>query len=88
MFKPAAGLFVFLALGMAAAFAEDRLASATLVLFNSNDPESAELARYYASKRSIPAAQVIGLDLPAGEEITREVFNRQIADPLRNQLIE
>ena len=59
MFKPAAGLFVFLALGMAAAFAEDRLASATLVLFNSNDPESAELARYYASKRSIPAAQVI-----------------------------
>lgn len=88
MFKLAAGLFVFLALGMAAAFAEDRLASATLVLFNSNDPESAELARYYASKRSIPAAQVIGFDLPACEEITREVFNRQIADPLRNQLIE
>jgi uncharacterized protein (TIGR03790 family) len=88
MFKPTAGLLVFLVLGMAAAFAEDRLASATLVLFNSNDPESAELARYYASKRSIPAAQVIGFDLPAGEEITREVFNRQIADPLRSQLIE
>jgi uncharacterized protein (TIGR03790 family) len=88
MFKLAAGFLVFLALSVPTALAKDRLASATLVLFNSNDAESAELARYYASKRSIPAAQVIGFDLPAGEEITREVFNRQIADPLRNQLIE
>lgn len=88
MFKLAAGFLVFLALWVPTALAKDRLASAALVLFNSNDAESAELARYYASKRSIPAAQVIGFDLPAGEEITREVFNRQIADPLRNQLIE
>jgi uncharacterized protein (TIGR03790 family) len=88
MFKRAAGLLVFLALWMATALAQDRLASATLVLFNSNDPESAELARYYASKRSIPAAQVIGFDLPAVEEISREVFNHQMADPLRSKLIE
>ena len=78
MFKLAAGFLVFLALWVPTALAKDRLASATLVLFNSNDAESAELARYYASKRSIPAAQVIGFDLPVAEEITREVFNRQI----------
>lgn len=88
MFKRAAGFLVFLALGITSLFAQDRLASATLVLFNSNDPESIELARYYASQRSIPDTQVVGFDIPIGEEITREIFNRQIANPLQRQLVE
>ena len=68
--------------------AADRLASATLVLFNANDPESKDLASYYASARAIPQSQVVGFNLPASEEITRVDFDRLIADPLRSQLIQ
>ncbi len=62
-------------------------ASATVVLYNSNIPESRELALYYAARRKIPIAQIVGLDCPATEEITREVFNKKIAVPLRNQFV-
>lgn len=66
--------------------ARDRLADATLVLFNANDPESLELARYYASKREIPGAQVVGLPCPLSEEISRADFDSAIAGPLRKKM--
>ena len=68
--------------------AQDRLAAATLVLFNSSDPDSVELARYYAAARAIPSDQVVGFELPTAEEISRADFNRLLADPLRNKLVE
>jgi len=72
----------------ATAFAQDRQSAATLVLFNTNDPDSVDLARYYASKRHIPADQVLGFNLPASEEITRADFNRTLANPLRKKMVE
>ena len=75
-----------LCLALANAAASDSLSAATLVLFNSNDPESAELARYYAGRRNIPPAQVVGLACPASEEITRADFERTIAAPLREKM--
>lgn len=60
-----------------------REAEATLVIFNSRDPESKALANYYAECRSIPRHQVIGLDCPTSEEITREEFSSTIEKPLR-----
>ena len=75
-----------LCLALANAAAGDSLSAATLVLFNSSDPESAELARYYAERRSIPPAQVVGLACPASEEITRADFERTIAAPLREKM--
>jgi len=81
-------LLVLLGLSVPGVVAADRLVSATLVLFNKNDPESAGLARYYASARAIPSKQVIGFDVPQTEEITREDFNRLIANPLRDKLVQ
>lgn len=63
-------------------FATESLPSATIVLFNENDPDSIELAKYYAEKRQIPSSQLIGLSCPASEEITRADFDSTIANPL------
>ncbi|MFM8981647.1 MAG: TIGR03790 family protein, partial [Spartobacteria bacterium] len=68
--------------------AQDRLAAATLVLFNSNDPDSVELAGYYAAAREIPSDQVLGFEMPTTEEISRADFNRLLADPLKQRLVE
>lgn len=63
-------------------FARDRLSDATIVLFNSNDPESESLARYYSGKRDITPDRVVGLSCPASEEISRADFEATIANPL------
>lgn len=58
-------------------------AQATLVVFNKADPVSGELANYYAVKRGIPLEQVVGLDCPLTETISREEYDRTLAEPLR-----
>lgn len=60
-----------------------REAAATLVIYNAKDPESKNLAGYYAQRRLIPADQVIGLDCPLEEEISREEYRTKIEQPLR-----
>ncbi len=57
--------------------------AATLVVFNSNEPESGELARFYAGKRGIPKEHVVGLECTRSEEIGRDEFDVLIANPLR-----
>lgn len=82
-------VLVALAAFLSAARADDNLvgqtreADATLVVFNTRDPESRALAEYYAERRRIPADQVIGLDCPLEEEITRRQFTETIEQPLR-----
>lgn len=60
-----------------------REAAATLVIFNTRDPDSQALADYYAKRRAIPSDQVVGLDCPVGEEISRSEFADTIETPLR-----
>lgn len=77
---------IWLALVMSAgsmSHASSREGEATLVIFNSRDPESKALAHYYAERRDIPTHQVIGLDCPTTEEISREEFSTTIEKPLR-----
>ncbi len=59
-----------------------REAKATLVVYNTNDAESRALAEYYATRRNIPEDQVVGLDCPREEEISRDQFRRTIEEPL------
>ena len=60
------------------------LGSKTLVIYNLNDPDSITLARYYAARRGIPDAQVLGLKCnPDAEEISRDEYDATIAEPLR-----
>lgn len=52
------------------------------VLYNSNIPESKELAQYYAGLRHIPAANLIGLPLSEQGQINRETYNTSLREPL------
>ena len=69
------------------AHAQDRAAAATVVVYNINDPDSAELATYYAARRGIAQGHVLGLDCSTKEEIPRVDFIRTIADPFRKKMI-
>lgn len=78
------GLIGFMVLaGLLPARAGMRDSGSTVVLFNTNDPDSKILAQYYAGRRNIPPAQVVGLDCPVMEEIQRSDYDSTIADPLR-----
>jgi uncharacterized protein (TIGR03790 family) len=80
----AALLLVLGGLGWAQDARED--AAATLVIYNENDKDSAELARFYAEKRGIAKERVLGLKCPKAEEITRVEYERTIAEPLRKAM--
>lgn len=64
--------------------AEQPLAPATIVVFNSGNPESVELAKFYAQKRGIARDHLVGLACSQEEEISREDFDRTISGPLRD----
>jgi len=57
-----------------------------VVVFNSKQPESKAVAQHYATRRKVPAAQVIGLPLPAGDSMSRADFNAQLQTPLLHAL--
>lgn len=54
-----------------------------VVVYNERDPDSADLARYYASKRNISKEQIVALQCPTTEEISRAEYDETIAKPLR-----
>jgi len=58
-------------------------ALATIVVYNVNDPSSVKLAQYYAQRREISLDNVIGLNCPVTEEISRADYDATIAEPLR-----
>jgi len=55
----------------------------TVVVFNSDSPESKEIAEYYIKARGIAPGNQVGLRCPLTETITREVYTTQIEGPLR-----
>jgi len=63
-------------------------AQRVVILANENDPDSVELARFYADRREIPRANIVALDLPAGEQISWRQFIDRLYTPLQTWLIE
>src|SRR5260370_7614422 len=63
--------------------AEQPLATSTIVVFNKSAPDSPELARFYARQRGIAYDHIVGLTCSVDEEITREEYDANIAEPLR-----
>lgn len=59
-----------------------------IVVFNSRLPESQEVASYYAKKRKVPSANLLGVDLPTSESITRQTFEQNLVPPIRQAVIE
>ena len=67
---------------------EAALAAETVVVFNQNDINSVALAGFYADARHIPTANLVGLKCPQSEEISREDYDRYLAEPLRKVFVE
>jgi uncharacterized protein (TIGR03790 family) len=55
---------------------------AVVVIYNSRVPESKQVAEYYAQKRSVPASQVHGFNLPTEETISRQDYLTELEQPL------
>jgi len=60
----------------------EELADHLLVVYNANDPDSRNLAAYYAAKRKIPAERVLSISCPTSEEITRAQYSETIREPI------
>jgi uncharacterized protein (TIGR03790 family) len=56
------------------------------LLVNKNVPESRQVADHYVARRGVPKGNVIVLDLPKGEDISREDYDRKLAEPVRAAL--
>jgi uncharacterized protein (TIGR03790 family) len=55
---------------------------AVVVVYNSRMKESQQVAAHYASARRVPAGQVVGLELPKGENMTRAEYRDELQEPL------
>src|ERR1700675_4852755 len=63
--------------------AEPSLAASTIVIYNKAALESADLARFYAKQRGIASDHIVGVTCSTDEEISREEYDSNIAEPLR-----
>ncbi len=77
------GFALFLSVLLAAPASAELLPKNLLLVVNRNDPDGVALATYYARARAVPPAQIIQLDLPTGNEISIDEYERDIADPIR-----
>ncbi|HEU0008457.1 MAG TPA: TIGR03790 family protein [Verrucomicrobiae bacterium] len=57
-----------------------------IVLYNTRVSESKQVAEYYAQRRAVPPNQVLGLDLPADESMSRQEFLEKLQAPLLKHL--
>jgi uncharacterized protein (TIGR03790 family) len=55
------------------------------VIVNSNMVSSVALGEFYCSKRQVPMEQLIKLDLPEGEEMSRVDYENKLLKPLREK---
>ncbi len=57
-----------------------------VVVYNTRVPESKGVAEHYAAMRQVPASQVLGLDLPDAEAMSRVDFRERLQKPLHQTL--
>ena len=63
------------------------LAARVILLANARDPDSTALARYYAEKRNVPAANIVALPMSADETVGWPEFIATIEQPLQDWLV-
>ncbi|MFM7102812.1 MAG: TIGR03790 family protein [Verrucomicrobiota bacterium] len=80
--RPGPGLAgIFLLLLRALAGGEE-----VAVVYSRQIPESKELALHYAAERGVRSSQLIELDLPAGETLSRTAYRETLEQPLLAEL--
>lgn len=58
------------------------------LVVNKNVPESRAVADHYIAKRGVPKGNVVELDLPKGEDISRADYDAKFVKPLRDALAD
>lgn len=66
--------------------AEALMPENVLVVYNSAMTESKEVAEYYALRRKVPSANLLGVRLSAIESMSREEYDTMLAPAIRNSL--
>jgi uncharacterized protein (TIGR03790 family) len=66
----------------------DHLADHLLVVYNSKDLDSRDLAYYYAQRRHIPSERVLPIACSLREEITRSEYDQTIRQPIIDYLFQ
>jgi len=56
------------------------------IVSNKNVPASRDVAAHYVAVRKVPKENVVELDLPTGEDISRADYDAKLAGPLREAL--
>jgi len=57
-----------------------------IVIANKNVPASREVAEHYLAKRNVPKENLVVLDLPTAEDISRADYDKKLVEPLRAAL--
>src|SRR5205823_747641 len=57
-----------------------------ILIVNKHVPESRTLAEHYCQKRNVPKENIVALDLPKSEDITRADYDQKLVAPLREAL--
>ena len=64
----------------------DQYGGQIAVLANRNSPDSLTVARHYATRRGIPSEQILALDLPTHETVSRKDYEERLIAPVRRAL--
>ncbi|CAN5447248.1 hypothetical protein BH10PLA1_BH10PLA1_00310 [soil metagenome] len=83
MYRLTAVIFILLLTAASALALEP---SEILLVVNGNSITSTQWAEYYAKQRGVPITNVVQLDLPAQEEISRDKYVHDVAMPVREWL--
>lgn len=76
---------VWVSTAVSSAFGE-LTADHVAILANRNSPDSLAVARYYATRRGIPSARILQLDVPVQDTITRKDYEERLMAPIREGL--
>jgi uncharacterized protein (TIGR03790 family) len=87
--RPSRLWLLWLALGLAGlapAAPATRVEASVVIVANARQPESVELARFYARQRGVPPGNIVALAFPEAESITWRQFVDQVWQPLQDEL--
>jgi uncharacterized protein (TIGR03790 family) len=54
-----------------------------VIVFNRNLPESREVAAYYAGKRQVPLDNLVGVEVPTSEDMSRKDYDGKLVPPVK-----
>ena len=57
-----------------------------VIVFNRNLPESREVAAYYAGKRRVPVDNLVGVDVPTSEDMSRQDYDGKLVPPVKSMV--